>query len=177
MRGSVLTMSLVLFSALIGLTRGLQAEAQSANREPSLDETVNYVNSKFVDSNRSRSSKVSLSADHEMLIFTTQSPKAAKPRRDSDWYRVSSTAQISVLDSASVKSLAGNISVSCRGNAGCVASKDDLHGKTDGHNLDLFSYPLDEDEGQRLVRAYTHLLELLQAEHRAKRDQGDPFSH
>jgi hypothetical protein len=177
MRRSVLTMALFLFTPVISLTRELQAVPQSANGGPSLAETVNYVNSKFMDSDRSRSSKVYLSGDHETLIFTTYSPKVDNPRRDSDWYRVSSGAQISALDPESVKSLAGNVSLACKGNASCVAFKDDLHGKTNGNRLDLFSYPLDEDEGQRLVRAYTHLIELLQAEHRAKHDQGDPFAH
>ena len=177
MRRSVLTMALVLFAMAISPTCKLQADPQSANGGPSLDETVNYVNSKFMDSDRSRSSKVSLSGDHETLIFTTYSPKVDKPRRDSDWYRVSSGAQISALDSASVKTLAGSVSLTCKGNASCVVSKDDLHGKSDGNSLDLFSYPPDEDEGQRLVRAYTHLIELLQAEHRAKHDEGDPFAH
>jgi len=177
MRRSVLTMALALFATAISPTCKPQADPQSPNSGPSLDETVSYVNSKFMDSDRSRSSKVSLSGDHETLIFTTYSPKVDKPRRDSDWYRVSWGAQISALDPASVKSLAGSVSLTCKGNASCVASKDDLHGKSDGNSLDLFSYPSDEDEGQRLVRAYTHLIELLQAEHRAKHDEGDPFAH
>jgi len=176
MRRSALTMALVLFATTINPTSKLQAGPQSAHGGPSLDETVSYVNSKFMDSDRSRSSKVSLSGDHETLIFTTYSPKIDKPRKDSDWYRVSWGAQISALDPTSVKSLAGNVSLTCKENASCVASKDDLHGKSDGNSLDLFSYPPDEDEGQRLVRAYTHLIELLQAEHRAKHDEGDPFA-
>jgi len=175
MRRSVLTVALALFATAISLE--LQADPQSANGGPSLDETVHYVNSKFMDNDRSRSSKVSLSDDHETLIFTTYSPKVDKPRKDNDWYRVSSGAQISALDPASVRSLAGSVSLTCKENASCVASKDDLHGKSDGNSLDLFSYPPDEDEGQRLVRAYTHLIELLQAEHRAKHDEGDPFAH
>ena len=177
MRRSVLTVALVLFATAISPDFELQADPQSANGGPSLDETVNYVNSKFMDNDRSRSSKVSLSDDHETLIFTTYSPKVDKPRKDNDWYRVSSGAQISALDPASVRSLAGSVSLTCKENASCVASKDDLHGKSDGNSLDLFSYPPDEDEGQRLVRAYTHLIELLQAEHRAKHDEGDPFAH
>jgi hypothetical protein len=52
MRSLVLTAALVLFSAPIGLPC-VQADPQSANREPSLDETVDYVNSRFVDSDRS----------------------------------------------------------------------------------------------------------------------------
>jgi hypothetical protein len=110
-----------------------------------------------------------------MLIFTTYSPKVDKPRRDRDWYRESSVARISALDPASVKSLADNISVTCRGNASCVASRDEVHGKADGNSLDLFSYSPDQDESERLVRAYTHLIEMLQAELRAKHEQEDPF--
>jgi hypothetical protein len=176
MRRLALTVALVLFASAVGLICQSQANPQSGNDGPSLDETVNYVNSKFTNSDRSRSSKVSLSRDHETLIFTSYLPKVDKPRKDSDWYQVSSGAQVSALDPTSVKSLAGNVSVTCRENASCVSSKDDLHGKTDGNSLDFFFYPLDEDGGERLVRAYTHLIELLQAEHRAKHDQGDPFA-
>jgi hypothetical protein len=176
MRRSLLTVALVLFSPLIRLVCAVPADPQSSGG-PSLDETVKYVNSKFMDSDRSRSSTVSVSSDHEALIFTSYFPKVDKPRKDSDWYQASSKAQVSALDPASVRSLAGNVSVICKGNASCVASKDDVHGKTDGNSLDFFSYPLDEDEGERLVRAYTHLIEMLQAEHRAKNNQGDPFAH
>jgi hypothetical protein len=177
MRRSLLTAALVLFSPVISLVCRLPADPQSGSGGPSLDETVKYVNSKFMDSDRSRSSTVSVSGDHETLIFTSYFPKVDKPRKDTDWYQASSKAQVSALDPASVSSLAGNVSVTCKGNASCVASKDDLHGKTDGNNLDFFSYPPDEDEGERLVRAYTHLIEMLQAEHRAKNNQGDPFAH
>jgi hypothetical protein len=177
MRRSLLTVALVLFSPVISLVCAVLADPQSGGGGPSLDETVKYVNSKFMDSDRSRSSTVSVSSDHETLIFTSYFPKVDKPRKDSDWYQASSKAQVSALDPGSVRSLAGNVSVICKGNASCVASKDDVHGKTDGNSLDFFSYPPDEDEGERLVRAYTHLIEMLQAEHRARNNQGDPFAH
>jgi hypothetical protein len=177
MRRSLLTVGLVLFLPAIDLVCAFSPDPQSGTGGPSVGETVKYVNSKFIDSERSRSSTVSVSSDHETLIFTSYFPKVDKPRKDSDWYEASSKAQVSALDPASVTSLAGNVSVSCKGNASCVASKDDLHGKTDANSLDFFSYPLDEDEGERLVRAYTHLIELLQAEHRARNNQGDPFAH
>jgi len=174
---SVLRVALVVFSTAIGFTCGLQAHPQSANGGPSLDETLNYVNSRFVDTDRSRSSKVSLSTDHQTLIFTTYSPKVDRPRKDSDWYRTSSEAPVITLDSTSIRSLAGDISITCSENASCVGSTDDIHGKTHSNSLDLFSYPRDEDQSERLAKAYRHLIELLQAEHRAKRDQGDPFAN
>jgi hypothetical protein len=174
---SVLRVALVVLSTTIGFTCALQAHSQSANGGPSLDETLNYVNSKFVDTDRSRSSKVSVSADHQTLTFTTYSPKIDRPRKDSDWYRISSEASIITLDPTSIRSLAGDVSIACTENASCVASTDDLHGKTSSNSLGLFSYTRDEDQGERLAKAYKHLIELLQAEHRAKRDQGDPFAH
>jgi hypothetical protein len=37
-------------------------------------------------------------------------------------------------------------------------------------------YPLDDESQKRLVKAYTHLVDLLQVEYRAKHDKDDPFA-
>jgi hypothetical protein len=178
MRIRHLKFALVLLCSVICLGSKAQAQAgpQASKDGPSLDETLKYINSKFVDGLIIKNSRVTVSDNHETLIYECDDFLYLKARHNAD------SARIIVLDPQRVDATStwdGKIGVllTCRGSATCAEAHSDT--QADPKVIDSFriDYYAPDDEGtKRLVKAYRHLLDLLQAEYRAKHDKDDPFA-
>jgi hypothetical protein len=166
-------MRLCLTALVALLVMSAQLTAQQTSHTPSLQETLDYVNSKFVDSRNYKDAQISVSGDHETIILDCNTVGHS--------YHQQYRAVAIELDPSSTKwgvNLNEDylIQTQCKNGIGCV---DWLHpdgSTTTQRQIGVFPYPPDEEIGKRLVKAYTHLVELLQAEYRSKHDKDDPFA-
>jgi hypothetical protein len=150
---------------------------QSGDKGPSLEETLAYVNSKLANGGREvvRHGRISLSDDHETIsceyIFLNQ-PAQLRARVIA---LAPSSAKWQVMDDE------GRVDVFCKKEYGNCAEEivntNSVHLDKSQVNFIAWPYPPDDEGGMRLVKAYNHLLDLLQAEYHAKHGQNDPFAN
>ncbi len=176
MKAVILTLSLAL-----GLVATVSGAQTSKDDGPSLQETLDYINLKFINADNSQHGRVSVSNDHETIITAvgTERPRAY----------VQYSAPVMGVDALTPKAMMEkngySIALSCNNYDLCftrtthVPNLGDKKVRTFQDNVALFdwAFPFDSEHAQRLVRAFTHLIDLLQAECRAKHsDKTDPFA-
>jgi len=172
MKAVILTLSLAL-----GLVATVSGAQTSKDDGPSLQETLDYINLKFINADNSQHGRVSVSNDHETIITAvgTERPRA--------YVQYSATVLgVDALTPKTVVDVTGySIILSCKNNDLCfirtihVPNLGDKKVRAFQDNVLTFTF--DREQAQRLVRAFTHLIDLLQAECRAKHsDKTDPFA-
>jgi hypothetical protein len=172
---------IVTFSLALGLVATVSGAHTSQDDGPSLRETLDYINSKFVNADNSQNGRVSVSDDHETIITALDS---YKPRA-----YVHYSAPVMSVDARTPKAVMEktgySITLSCNNYDLCftkrthVPNLGDKKVRTFQDNVALFdwAFPFDREQAQRLARAFTHLIDLLQVEYRAKHsEKTDPFA-
>jgi hypothetical protein len=176
MKAVTLTLSLAL--GLVATVSGAQTSREDS---PSLRETLDYINSKFMNADNSEHGRVSVSDDHETIITAVDTDK---PRAYVHYS--APVVGVDALTPKAVMEITGySITLSCKNNDLCFTrtihapNLGDKKARTFQDNVALFdwAFPFDREQAQRLVRAFTHLIDLLQTEFRAKHaDKTDPFA-
>jgi len=181
-------MRLALMFVVAVLSVAAQLTAQQTTQTPSLQETLDYVNSK-IDRDIFPDWKVYLSSDHEVIM---EGGRGARGTISQDWdYSMEVNAMS--LDGKGLPYSCNEpdphcywgsgfsvVSVSCASSSKCAkycrTTRLDAKTCSNASDMDFPGYPLDDESKKRLVKAYTHLVELLQAEYHAKHDKDDPFA-
>jgi hypothetical protein len=160
--------------------------ARQSEQGPSLQETLDYVTSK-IDRAKFPDWKIYLSSDHEKIM---QGGTAGGWVRSME-VNVMSVVEKNVLSSNCVQKSAecfwesgfSVIGVGCTSYSPCTeecispaARQAEPICNKGGIEMRFPGYPLDDESQKRLVKAYTHLVDLLQVEYRAKHDKDDPFA-
>jgi FKBP-type peptidyl-prolyl cis-trans isomerase len=139
----------------------------TSNSATSLQATLDYVNSRFVSADAFHGGKVTLSEDHETV------------KRWYDSYNQYARSVIRHEDSALVVDLdARSTSYEMFNDVYWVNMSTKSGATHEGKGPLAFGpYSLDTEQAKRLVKAYAHLIDLLQAEYRAKHSgDNDPFA-
>jgi hypothetical protein len=172
MKAVILTLSLAL-----GLVTSVSGAQTSKDDGPSLQETLDYINLKFMNADNSQHGRVSVSNDHETIITAvgTNRPRAY----------VQYSAPVMNVDAltpmGAVDVTGYSIILSCKNNDPCFIRTTHVPNlgdkKVRAFQDNVLAFTFDSDQAQRLVRAFKHLIALLQAECRAKHpDSADPFA-
>lgn len=181
---------LVLVASVIAVLVGISAPmAPAQTAGPSLQETLDYVNSKMADTKYEKNGHISVSPDHDSILSDADLIDPIQRSQSHNHMQ----ARVAALDAVTARwtvdgfdgSYSGNggsysVQIQCKEGVNCVdrtfAFSD---GRASSRPQSLIygaPYPPDQEIGKRLVKAYTHLVELLQTEYRAKHDKDDPFA-
>lgn len=149
--------------------------ANSTESMPSIQQTIDYINSKLtagdLDEHKSR---LSLSSDHLILYLEYSS------RRDGEELQIKKSIPVLSVDVATI-SAQSTFVLPCK-NENCVALVWKQYGTTKTmvaeptHELVIRSFLPDPYVRQNIVRAFTHLVDLVDQEEKLKsNDKSDPF--
>jgi len=156
----------------LGLIVPLSRAQAPAIAGPSLQETLNYLNSAIANNQHYRNGQISVSSDHETVLTEGEFFNEGK----NEWVQWRDWAKAIDLDTSLIGARYGYIEVSCKKKSPYASEQIGEYRPNTSIGIDLLSFTLDDEKAGRLKKAFTHLLELLQAEYKAKHnDSNDPF--
>jgi hypothetical protein len=172
---------------IIALALGLMWVAPSIHSQttatdgPSLQETLDYIRSKLISDQNVRYENIAVSSDHETI--TTSYDFFFHSDVNPRWISMSYSAPVADLNAsdhlARAETYFYTVYIGCRpGNSCATQHSERLDGPgTPIGSIRLSGFPLDKDQADRLVKAFTHLVQLLQAEYQVRHhnDPKDPF--
>ena len=158
------------FVALTVLTQVSYASAPDAG--PSIEDTLAYINGKFVDLSNTRNAQFSVSSDYKYLILSYESCQN-DCRNDANWRPYSRTAVVSGLDTQNISSenvqRGIRIVVTCKQRRVCISDQ-----KQNAYSdFGVFPLPPDPELATRVTRALEHLILKMREE---ESDKNDPFA-